>query len=99
MRRIVFVLAVALAAAGCAKKTGAGDAVAKLTAFKERMCACSDRACADKVSGELRDWGKAPPGVTKTAPVNEEEAKELAAVTDELATCMARVIAASPATR
>jgi len=99
MRRIGFVVAVALAVTGCAKKTGAGDAVAKLTAFRERMCACKDRACADKVSGELRDWSKDPPGITKTAPVNEEEAKELAAVTDELATCMARVIAETPAAK
>ncbi len=33
-------------------------AIAQITAFRDAMCACNDRACGDKVSEGMRDWSK-----------------------------------------
>src|SRR5689334_16495901 len=41
---IAFLAAVSLATFGCKKKGGA-DVVAKMNEFKDRMCACKDKAC------------------------------------------------------
>jgi hypothetical protein len=36
----------------------APDAIAKITALKDAMCACTDGACAEKVTADMTDWSK-----------------------------------------
>jgi hypothetical protein len=49
-----FICAVALLSfTGCKKKGGAGESIAKMQEFAEKMCKCSDKACADKVQEEM----------------------------------------------
>ena len=33
-------------------------AIAKITALKDAMCACTDAACAEKVTADMTDWSK-----------------------------------------
>ena len=56
---IAFIATASLFAVGACKKKGGGDAgeaVAKMTEFKDQMCACKDKACADKVKEEFMGW-------------------------------------------
>ena len=55
---IAFAVAMSLMSFGC-KKKGGGDseaAMAKMSEFKDKMCACKDTACAQKVSEEMTKW-------------------------------------------
>src|SRR5262249_35272780 len=86
---IAFLAAVALASFGC-KKKGGGDLVAKYTEFKDRMCACKDKGCADKVNDDMRNWTQA--NGDKEGKASEEDAKKMAAVSDELNKCMQKIM-------
>src|SRR5258705_2869648 len=46
-----------IAIAGCKKKSGADGSIAKLEGFEKQMCACKDKACADRVQDEMTKWG------------------------------------------
>ena len=76
--------------AGC-KKGGAADAINKMSEFKDKMCACKDKACADKVSEEMNKWGSEQKG-DKEAKVTEDDAKKMAAVTEEFSKCMTKLM-------
>ena len=89
---IAFLAAVSLMSfAGC-KKKGAGEAIAKMGEFKDKMCACKDKACADKVSEEMNKWGQEQKGGDKEAKVSEDDAKKMAAVTEEFSKCMTKLM-------
>src|SRR4051794_15982872 len=55
---IAFLVAAALVSFGCKKGGGAGNAIAKMTEFKDKMCACKDKACTEKVTEEMTKWGQ-----------------------------------------
>ena len=67
---IAFVAAMALASFGC-KKKGAAEAMGKMNDFRDKMCACKDKACADKVIDDLVTFMKD----NKNARGDEEKAK------------------------
>src|SRR6185503_10409206 len=93
--RFAFTLLAASLAVGAAgalggcKKTG-DDAAARMTAFKDRMCACKEKACIDQVTAEMAKWSAEhrsdPPGKT-----SEEEQKKLGAISEEITKCMTQV--------
>ncbi|MEO7729768.1 MAG: hypothetical protein ABIY55_02265, partial [Kofleriaceae bacterium] len=90
---IAFLAAVSLASFGCPKKNGGAESVGKLGDFKERMCACKDKTCSDKVSEDMARWGQeaAKSGADK-AVVSEVDAKTLADITQEMTACMTRIM-------
>jgi len=77
---IAFVAAMALASFGC-KKKGAAEAMGKMNDFRDKMCACKDKGCADKVNDDYTKWmqdmAKNASGEKATA-TNEEDAKKMA---------------------
>jgi hypothetical protein len=89
----IMVLAVT---ASCGKKDGAGGgpakALAKMTEFKDRLCACKDKACADAVSQELSKWMSdvASTGPKSEAPTKEQEEK-MGDVAKQLGECSAKL--------
>jgi hypothetical protein len=85
---IAFAATMALASFGCKKKDGAGgsgEAMAKMTEFKDKMCACKDAACAKSVSDEMTKWSQDQAGKTKE-PVKMSEADQKKAT--EIGTAM-----------
>jgi len=94
---IAFLAAVSLAGLGCRKNKGdadkAGIAIAKLTALKDRMCACKDKACSDKVSAELAEWGQEQEksDVDKPASPGEKDSEKMEALRDEVANCLLKL--------
>ncbi|HET7503543.1 MAG TPA: hypothetical protein VFK02_21120 [Kofleriaceae bacterium] len=85
-----------LSFAGCKKGGGAGDAVAKMTTFKDDMCKCADKACAEKVTEAMTKWGQdmAKEGGDKAAKVSEEDTKKMTALTEEMTKCMTKAMMA-----
>ncbi|MBP6632148.1 MAG: hypothetical protein KA297_22200 [Kofleriaceae bacterium] len=79
--------------------------LARMTTFKERMCACTDQACADAVSAELAAFGKesSDQGLADLkagrAPdkMNDEEIARSKTISDELAACAVKASAGSAA--
>ncbi len=55
--RKLSMLAVGVALAiGCGKKDPAGKLISGLEDWKNKMCACKDKACADKVHEDYKKW-------------------------------------------
>jgi hypothetical protein len=82
--------------AGCKKKGGGGEAIAKMADFKDQMCKCPDKACADKVTEAMTKWNQdmAKEGGDKDASkLSEEDAKKVAAISEELTKCMSKLMA------
>ncbi|HET9622722.1 MAG TPA: hypothetical protein VFP84_15220, partial [Kofleriaceae bacterium] len=90
---IAFLAAMSIASFGCKKKGGGGDALAKMTEFKDKMCACKDKACSDKVNDEMMKWGQeqAKNSGDKAQATDGEEAKKIAAVSEEFSKCLTKI--------
>jgi len=58
-----------------------------LEVFAEKLCACTNRSCADRVSSEMTEWSK-----TETEPTvfADEDEKRVSAVTARMAECSKR---------
>jgi hypothetical protein len=94
---IAFVAAVSiLSFAGCKKKGGASDAIAKMEGFQKSMCECKDKACADKVQEDMTKWGTE---AAKTANKDEKPDPEMVKKSGEIMTkyteCMTKLMTAS----
>ena|SRR5215813_2836543 len=56
MQKLVFVLGALLLVGGCKDKFE--KAVSEMEGFKDKLCACKDKACADGVKKEMDEWEK-----------------------------------------
>jgi hypothetical protein len=75
---------------------GYAEMLAKMTMFKDRTCACKDKACADAVQEEMTRWSteqaKAAPNMGK---VDEAAVKQMTAIMEAYTKCMTAVMIAS----
>ena len=96
----ILAAAALLSFGGCKKKAGGGDdSTAKLGEFKDRMCKCADKACADKVTDDMTKWGQeAAKTMDKDPKPNEDDAKKLQAINEDLIKCQQKLISASTPT-
>jgi hypothetical protein len=99
---IAFLAAVSLMSfAGCKKKGGGADMMAKMTEFKDQMCKCTDKGCADKVNEAYMKWGQdmaKEAGENKEPPkMSEEDMKKNADVAKAYAECMMKASGANAA--
>jgi hypothetical protein len=53
---------------------GGGSMGGKLRAYKDQMCACKDRACAEKVQEEAKAWGRTVEEEARKLPKDEQQA-------------------------
>jgi hypothetical protein len=89
------VLAALAAMFGCKDTTSgpaATNAIARLSAFKEQMCACRDTACAKQVSAEMAVWGR-DQATDKPAALGAEEQTKASELGTQLGECMMRATA------
>ena len=96
MRIVMTLMTVALALGPTACKKKGGDAIAKMTEFKDQMCACKDKACADKVNEEYAKWAadaaKASGGGAQN--MSADEAKKFSDVGLAYSECMTKLATA-----
>jgi hypothetical protein len=85
MTKIVFVSAI-LFAFGCGSK--ADNALNELEGFKNQMCECKDKGCADKVQDSMMEWSKKmkDEGVKKSELSDDQKAKAKE-ITKEMSKC------------
>jgi len=87
---IAFLAAVSLMTfAGCKKKPG-GDTLAKMTEFKDRMCKCADKACADAVVADMNKWSAEMPKEEGKEPAKQSEEEQK--VSKAYAECMTKLM-------
>jgi len=91
---IAFLAAVSIASFGCKKKGGAGEAMAKMGEFKDKMCACKDKKCADGVQDEMNKWSadNAKNAGDKPEKPDEKTMKEMQDVGTKYGECMAKAM-------
>jgi hypothetical protein len=81
-----------------AKKGGKGGgdmagAMAKMSEMKDKMCACADKACADKVNEDYMKWGQEmAKNVDTSEKPGEDDAKKMADVMKSYGDCMAKAM-------
>jgi hypothetical protein len=83
------------AAAAGGGKGGYAQMVAKLTGFKDRMCACKDQACINGVSDDMTKWGQDQ--ATSTADmsdVNDALVQQMSKAMEDYSKCMSDAIMA-----
>lgn len=93
---IAFLAAMSIAGSGCHKnkdKNQAGESIAKLTEIKNKMCACKDKTCSEKVSAELVEWSQAQEKSAgdKPASVSEGDSEKIEEVKDEISQCLLKL--------
>jgi hypothetical protein len=76
---------------------GAAEAIAKTAEFKDKMCACKDKGCADQVSQEMTRWGAEHSKGGEAAKVSDDDQKKLASITEAMTRCMTKIMTDSVA--
>jgi hypothetical protein len=86
-------VAASLCTFGACKSGKAGDVVAKLEGFQKAMCECKDKACAEKVNGEMTAWGaEMAKTMGKGDKPDPEVAKKSADVMTKYSECMTKLL-------
>lgn len=79
------------------QKSDGTEAMAKMTWFKDRMCACKDSACMQQVSDEMTKWGQDQARSDREPPkMSEADMKAFTAIGEQMGTCMQKVMGATP---
>ena len=71
-----------------------GKMLARMTDFRDRMCACTEAACAEAVTAELDAYGKemsTDPSLLKAKEMNAEEMGRSKAIMDAIVACRVRI--------
>jgi len=95
-------LAALLMVGACGKKSegapasGSGGVIAKVTAFKDRVCACKDKDCATKVHDEYVQWGRDLSTSGGDERPDEAMAKQMTQVSMAYGECLATAMNAAP---
>jgi hypothetical protein len=102
MRTLVMV--VGLLAAGCKRDDGAREqaaAMEKMRTFMDAMCACKDKACADKVQDELNVWSEesARNAGSHIRKPTDDEVNRMSEVGTRYGECMAHAMGADVTSR
>jgi hypothetical protein len=93
MKKIAFAFLAALAVmsfAGCKKKGGTADILAKMEGFKNDMCKCKagDKACAEKVGKDMNAYMESMKGkIPDEKNVSEADKKKSEAIGMEMMKC------------
>jgi hypothetical protein len=98
---LAFAVAMTLFTVGCKKKNadgGAGEAMAKMTEFKDEMCKCKDAKCAQDVSDKMTKWSQEASKTAKEPPkMNEADTKRAQEIGEQMGKCMQTAMAGGTA--
>jgi len=97
MKKIGLALVLSLAASACGGDAF-DDALKQFEGFKNKMCACKDAACADKVKEDWRTWRLGLKDKLKDKKPSEAQDKKGKALDDAMDACEDKVRGEAPAT-
>ncbi|MDX2092008.1 MAG: hypothetical protein SFX73_29360 [Kofleriaceae bacterium] len=74
------------------------EAIGVMTTYQDRMCACTDKACVEKVAAEMGAWAeKQAKKYAGHEPVPSDEQKQrMTTVSEKLGSCMTQAASAPP---
>lgn len=88
MRNFMIVASLLVGLGGCGKKDKFDEVLGEMGSFKDKMCACADKACVDKVQDEWKVYRKGmKEKVGKDAKPNEAQDKKGRELDDEMRKC------------
>jgi hypothetical protein len=74
------------------------EVMGKMGEFRDKMCVCSDKTCADAVTDEMTKWSvdlsKRIDKHARDAKPNEDQIKQMTSVTEEFSRCMTSAMTA-----
>jgi hypothetical protein len=96
---LAFAVAMALMSFGCKKKGGgSGEAMSKMTEFKDEMCKCKDAKCAQDVTDKMAKWAAEQSKGQKEPPkMNEADTKKAQEIGMAMSECMTKAMGAGGA--
>src|SRR5215470_10495487 len=71
------------------------DTIAKMSEFRDQMCACSDKACADLVTDDMTKWAQQmakSAGSLKQPKLSDAQMKDMQQVTEEFTKCAVKAL-------
>ena len=71
----------------CEKKLAGEAQLVAMTQFKDKMCACADKSCADKVMQEMSVWSRSQ----DSDKLPDDIMKKASAIGQEMAACMQKL--------
>jgi hypothetical protein len=78
-------------------RRGAAEAIAKMSAFRDRMCVCRDQACVDRVNADMTAWGtEMARSAGRDDKVSESDTKKMFEISESTTRCMTKVLTESP---
>ena len=87
MKKILFVVSMLGLAVGCGGNVG-DEAIAKMESAKKQICACKDKACAEKVGEDMRKWMDSKEKDNKDFKPSKAQMEKIMKVTSEIEACM-----------
>ncbi len=108
MNRSAALVAIAAAVAaigstGCKKKRGGeveiGRMIREMRGFKDRMCACKDKACADEVTAAVKSWSEdlAKSGLMDGHKPSSQDSSKIELIMGQYSDCMSKLSGLPPA--
>lgn len=94
---VVKTLVLVAALAGCKRPNQEGEVVEYLEGVTTSMCACTTKACVDKINNDLMEWAKelAKHAAPQSRPSDELTAR-VAETMEHYTSCMTKVLMAEP---
>jgi hypothetical protein len=93
---IAFAATMTLMSFGCKKKSESGSsgaAMAKMSEFKDQMCACKDAECAKKVSDDMTTWSQEQAKNAKEpVKMSEADQKRATEIGTQMGECMQKAM-------
>ena len=79
-------------AAGSATGLNPETLIAKMSEFKDKICACPDQTCAEGVATEMQTWGnEMQKAGAKNLQLTDDQSKRVTDVANALGVCMKRI--------
>jgi len=74
-----------------ASDPAASDTIAKMSEFKDQMCACKDKSCATRVSDEMARWAETNKDKPPSKP-SDDDLKKGMEISKQLSDCMQKAV-------
>ncbi len=72
---------------GCGGKSGGDKIISDYEGFKDRLCKCADKACADKVQADVATWMEKMATEMKDTKPTKEQDEKFDKIEDEMEAC------------
>jgi hypothetical protein len=91
MRKLFLTASVVFGLLGCGGSAG-DEALAKMEGFKNDICACKDKECAEKVMKDMMEWGEKFEKDNKDKKPSKEQEEKGDKIGKEMQECMTKLM-------